>query len=76
MGGHIGPIVFWCQQNNLPPLTSLVVREDTGLPGEGLISSQDFPADQQKVFKFDWFAIFPPTVEELEEAARIGRVAA
>jgi len=75
MGGHIGPIMFWCQQNNLPPLTSLVVRDDTGLPGEGLTASRDFPADQQKVFKFDWFSIFPPTMEELEVAARVGRAA-
>lgn len=73
MGDRLGPIYFWAQQNKLPPLTSIVVA-DNGVPGEGF-RVEDVPAAQQAAFRFDWYSIHPPTVEELREALHIGRVA-
>lgn len=65
---HLGPILDYilkyCQANDLPPLTVLVVNKDTGLPGSGM-GDYNF-AQQEQVFRFDWFAIVPPTPEELE----------
>jgi putative restriction endonuclease len=75
MGDRLGPIMYWCQQNDLPPLTSIVVREDTGLPGAGFVSPAEVPAEQQRVFNFDWYSIIPPTVDELREALKRGRAA-
>jgi hypothetical protein len=83
MGDRLAPLMFWCKQNNLPALTSLVVREDTGMPGLGIyLDPSEVPGAQQKVYTFDWYAIVVPTVDELEEAtakgkreATIGRVA-
>ena len=66
MGQFLGPIMNWCQSNNLPPLTSIVVSQTSGTPGPGLTTlSSVLPAEQQKVFQSDWFSIYPPTVEEL-----------
>ena len=81
-------IMFWCDEMNLPPLTVLVVRKDTGLPGEGLLTSEemdghleghlpdDWPAKQQEVFHTDWYDIVPPTSEELQKAYINGRARA
>lgn len=50
----LGHIMFYCQQNDLPPLTVIVVNQDTGLPGEGL-SGADLSADRERAFNFRWF---------------------
>jgi putative restriction endonuclease len=63
----LGHIMYYCLQNGLPPLTVLVVNQETGLPGEGLIEA-NLNADRERVFRFNWFGIVPPTPEELEEA--------
>lgn len=67
---QLGPLMAWCKRNGLPAITTLVVNKETGLPGEGLTSveDRDFPAEQQHVFDYDWYAIFPPTVEDLAAA--------
>lgn len=38
VGTALGEIWYYCANNDLPPLNMLVVREDTGLPGTGIIS--------------------------------------
>lgn len=66
----LGCIMGWCYENGLPPLTVLVVNDQTGVPGGGLttVPNQDWPASQQDVFGFNWFSIFPPSLGELKEA--------
>ncbi len=68
----LGCIMGWCYENGLPPLTSIVVNNQTGIPGEGLTTADedDFPAAQQAVFRQNWFEIVPPSVEELAEAGK------
>jgi hypothetical protein len=68
MAQRLGPIMEWCQRNRLPALTAVVVNKDSGIPGDGLItvSGDAFTAAQQKVYKFDWYSIYPPTPKELE----------
>jgi hypothetical protein len=68
----LGCIMGWCYENGLPPLTALVVNEETGIPGEGLDVERpgDLPGAQQRVFGFNWFALFPPDQEELEAAGK------
>ena len=63
----LGHIMFYCQQNNLPPLTVIVVNQRTGLPGEGLTDAE-LNADREAVFNYDWFNLYPPSSEELAEA--------
>lgn len=69
LGQLLEPIQSYCILNRLPPLTSLVVSEQTGLPGEGFIAASDVPAAQASVFKHDWLATMVPTDEALEAAA-------
>src|SRR5215472_4723249 len=35
VGEFLGPIQTYCKRNGLPPLTSIVIKEDTGMPGAG-----------------------------------------
>ena len=35
IGNVLGPIMAYCERENLPPLTSIVVNEKTGKPGAG-----------------------------------------
>lgn len=65
LGKPLDPLMKWCDRNGLPPLTALVVQTDAGVPGSGLTTSSDLAADQQAVFKYDWFSIMPPSPEEL-----------
>lgn len=57
----------YCQQNQLPPLTVIVVNQKTGLPGEGL-TDVELNADREAVFNYDWFNLYPPSPEELAAA--------
>jgi hypothetical protein len=65
----LGCIMGWCYERGLAPLTVLVVNDDTGVPGTGLITvpDGDWPAAQQRVFAFNWFSIMPPSLSELRE---------
>lgn len=69
----LGHILFYCQQNELPPLNSLVVNQETGLPGEGIgIEAEQIPSTHMAVFREDWFDIVPPTIKELGRAFERG----
>jgi hypothetical protein len=75
MGDRLAALLWWCEQNDLPLLTSIFVNED-GLPGQGFyqhLRSQDVPGAQQQVLRYDWYAIEPPTVDELREATEKSR---
>jgi putative restriction endonuclease len=49
-------------EHNLPALTSLVLRKDTGKPGEGYIASpiEQINIAHREVFNFDWGKIKNP----------------
>jgi len=66
----LGPIMWYCDDRGLPPLTVLVVNQQTGQPSEGLTTSENFDEDRERVFKHDWFSIEPPGTHEFEEADR------
>ena len=63
----LGHIMFYCREEGLPPLTVLVVNQETGLPGEGLTET-DLNADRERVFNFNWYDVVPPTHEQLAAA--------
>ena len=63
----LDPVMRYCQQNKFPPLTVLVVGERTGKPGQGFTAgSGDWHSDRAQVFDFNWYSIFPPTLEDLQ----------
>jgi hypothetical protein len=67
LGRMLGLVAAWCFAHQLPHLTSLVVNQETGLPGEGY-PGKDAAADQRKVYTTDWFDIIPPSRTMLSEA--------
>src|SRR5262245_49112657 len=68
IGDFLRPIQQYCVEKKLPALTSLVVSEQSGLPGEGFIAAANVPAAQAQVFQHPWLQTKAPTVEELEAA--------
>jgi hypothetical protein len=70
LGQLLEPIQSYCILHNLEPLSSLVVSDNTGLPGEGFIGASDVLAAQANVFNYDWLGIQAPVPDMLEEAAR------
>jgi hypothetical protein len=68
--GTLDHIARWCTQRGLPSLTVLVVNQETGVPGEGIPVYSDIHAEREKVFRFKWYRILPPTADELEAASQ------
>jgi hypothetical protein len=75
MNYGVGPILAgpldlimnsWAREG-LPALTAILVEKKAKLPSTGLttVKENDFPAEQQRVFAFDWSSILPPTLDEL-----------
>lgn len=64
-------IMKYCEQNNLPPLTALVVSKSSGAPGEGLTTLRHPDADREEVFNYDWYGLIPPTPDEFQSAIKI-----
>jgi hypothetical protein len=62
-------LMFFCQQNKLPPLAIIVVNQ-SGKPGSGFTTENesDYHQRREDVFEYPWFEVLPPTIEELREA--------
>ena len=70
IGDFLRPIQQFCTEQHLPPLTSLIVSDQTGLPGDGFIAAADVPKAFIQVFEHHWLETTAPTVEQLEDAYR------
>ncbi|WP_022669153.1 hypothetical protein [Desulfospira joergensenii] len=68
----LGCIMFYCQQNDLPALTVIVVNKE-GVPGKGFtaVPPSEIPKEREKVFSYQWYKLMPPTVEDFVEARKI-----
>lgn len=58
LGQLLEPIQAYCIKHELPPLTAIVVQQNTGLPGSGFngASAADLGKVQAQVFGHDWLA--------------------
>ena len=65
----LGCVAFYCIQNELPPLTLIVVNQ-SGIPGEGFPGEQmaNWHQLREQVFGHPWYRIVPPTVREFRQA--------
>jgi hypothetical protein len=68
LANHLGHLMYYCERENLPPLTVLVVQKDSGEPGAGLttVSVQQLHRDRERVFTHDWYRMKPLTVADLK----------
>ena len=68
LGPLLEPIQSYCILENLPPLTSLVVRSRTGTPGDGFIAASNLPRAQAETFAHDWLSQTVPTPDDFQNA--------
>lgn len=69
LGQFLYHIMYYCQENDLPALTVLVVNHGSGLPSEAAdLDVNNLNSAREAVFNYDWFSIYPPTPEELRKA--------
>lgn len=69
LGVILGCIMYYCQQNDLPPLTLIVVNQ-SGVPGDGFNAEDigNYHQRREDVFSFAWFKIVPPSIDEFWQA--------
>ena len=53
MSSFLDPIMRYCERHGYPPLTVLVVNQESGLPGDGLTTLEETNADRERVYRFD-----------------------
>ena len=70
LGGLLDPAHAYCLKHNLPPLTVLVVSDQTCMPGSGFTAAEDIPKAQVSVFDFDCLAHRIPSSEDFAAAFR------
>ena len=59
----LGHIAFWCTDNGLPPLTSIVVGKRRGTPGRDIpVDPRTFDEERERVYEYDWYNVYPPVV--------------
>jgi hypothetical protein len=65
----LGHIAFYCIDNKLPALTSLVVGTGGGTPGEGIPIDPTFvDQERERVYEYDWYNLYPPSEADLSAA--------
>ncbi len=65
------PIQSLCLLEELPPLSSLIVSADSGVPEDGFIAAGNVPAAQAEVFAYGWLDRTPPRPSKLTAAASL-----
>ncbi|MCV2362982.1 hypothetical protein LNV23_05885 [Paucibacter sp. DJ1R-11] len=72
LGAWLEPIQSYCIINKLPPLTVLVVQQESGMPGSGFTgaTAAELATAQARVYAFSWLEHGNPGAESLEQAAK------
>ena len=68
IGDFLRPIQQLCVDSNWPPLTSIIVQKESGIPGTGFIGASDVPRAQMSVFAKNWLEEDAPSAQQLAEA--------
>src|SRR3954465_10634690 len=45
-------IMYYCKPQDKPPLSVIVVNQETGLPGAGLVTAADLNSDRELVYRY------------------------
>lgn len=65
----LGHIAYYCIDNKLPPLTSIVVGKRRGTPGRDIpIVFSKLDKERERVYAGDWYDVYPPSAEKLHES--------
>jgi len=76
-----GDVLFYvycyCKRHKLPLLNYLAISQEKGVPGDTCPGNlDDLPAQQARVFVFDWLAHGAPSADDFEAAKRAEKSAA
>jgi hypothetical protein len=67
----LGHIAFYCQDNDVPALTTLVLEKGTGKPSDGIpLEPTRIDEEREKVYQYDWYDVYPPSEIDLAAAYR------
>lgn len=62
----LGHIAFFCSDNKLPALTSIVVGKGRGTPGADIpVNPKVMDREREKVYGYDWYNVYPPSPTQL-----------
>ena len=65
----LGHIAFFCIDNELPPLTSIVVGKRRGTPGDEIpIDPASIDEVREQVYGYNCYDVYPPSERELDKA--------
>jgi hypothetical protein len=65
----LGHIAYYCIDNKLPPLTSIVVGKGRGTPGQDIpINFRERDKERERVYARDWYDVYPPSAQELHKS--------
>jgi hypothetical protein len=67
----LGNIAFFCLDNGLPVLTTIVVNTTSGTPGDAIpIDPATIDHARAEVYGRNWYDIYPPSAEEFEASRK------
>lgn len=70
LGYPLGILAVLCINSKLPAINTIVVNQETGLPGESVLYHGELETEQRMIFENKkWFSYRIPTLEELETAS-------
>jgi hypothetical protein len=65
----LGHVAFFCSDNKLPALTSIVVGKDRGTPGADIpVNPKIMDREREKVYVYDWYNVYPPSAIQFAKA--------
>ena len=65
----LGHVAFFCIDNRLPTLTSIVVGKGRGTPGRDIpVDPKTMDREREKVYVYDWYNVYPPTPVQLADS--------
>lgn len=66
---ELGHVDYYCQNHKLPLLNLLAIGKENGRPSDGCPANlSDLPAQQARVFVYDWLKHGAPSAEDFERA--------
>ena len=69
LAGILGHIAFYCMDNDIPILTTIVVGKGPGKPGDRIpIDPEKIDEEREKVYGHNWYDIYPPSEADLATA--------
>ena len=65
----LGHVAYYCKDNQLPPLTSIVVGKGRGTPGHDIpVALSKIDAERERAYEYNWYDVYPPSKDDLRAA--------